>query len=94
MPHTNVTPTDRAATGAQWASALARYTTARREQLGLTIPEAAQLSGLQISEWVWLEEGWIPQDMATLRAIAGALQVRWTDYHMLASLAGFGQQHC
>ena len=94
MYHMNVTPTDRTATGAHWASALARYTAARREQLGLTITEAAQLSGLQISEWVGLEDGWVPEDLATLRAIAGTLRVRWTDYHMLAFLAGFGQKYC
>ena len=94
MHYTNVTPTNRTSTGAHWASALARYTAARREQLGLTIAEAAQLSGLQISEWLGLEEGWAPEDLATLRAIAGTLRVRWTDYHMLASLAGFGKKYC
>jgi transcriptional regulator with XRE-family HTH domain len=71
----------------RWASALARYTAARREQLGLTVTEAAELSGLQISEWLGLEDGWVPEDVATLRAIAGALRVRWMDYHTLAFLA-------
>jgi transcriptional regulator with XRE-family HTH domain len=94
MSYTNATPTARPSTGAHWASALARYTAARREQLGLTIAEAAQLSGLQISEWLGLEEGWAPEDLATLRAIAGTLRVRWTDYHMLAFLAGLGQKYC
>lgn len=75
-----------------WASALARYTSNRREELGLTIAQAAELSGLQISEWMGLEDGWVPEHLATLQAIAGALRVRWTDYHTLAFLADCHQK--
>ena len=86
-PHTT-----RAAARLEWASALARYTTERREQLGLTIPAAAELAGLQLSEWLGLEDGWVPDDLATLRAIAGALRVRWTDYSTVAFLARCSQE--
>ena len=74
------------------ASALARYTHNRREELGMSVAAAAELAGLQLSEWYALEEGWVPQDLRTLRAIAGALQVRWTDYDFLAFITGFRQQ--
>jgi hypothetical protein len=72
----------------RWALSLARYTTQRRVQLGLTVAEAAELSGLQISEWAGLEEGWIPDDLATLRSIAEVLEVEWAGFHSLAFMAG------
>ena len=35
----------------------------RRLDLGLTVAEAAELSGLALSQWMALEEGaWIPED--------------------------------
>ena len=70
------------------AMALARYSRRRREELDLTVEAAAQLAGLEVSEWTSLEEGWIPEDLRTLRSLAGALRVRWMDYHRLAFLAG------
>jgi transcriptional regulator with XRE-family HTH domain len=74
-----------------WDSALAHYTVGRREELGLTIAAAAELSGLSISQWCDLEAGWVPADLALLRAIARLLQVRWRDYHTLALLSAYGQ---
>ena len=71
-----------------WAHSLARYTTQRRVQLGLTVARAAELAGLQISEWAGLEEGWIPDDLATLRSIAEVLEVEWVGFHGLAFMAG------
>lgn len=71
-----------------WASSLARYTAARRQELGLTIAQAADLAGLELSEWAGIEEGWVPDEILTLRAVAGVLEVRWTDYNTLAFLAG------
>ncbi len=77
-----------------WATCLARYTAKRRQELCLTVAQAAELSGLQLSEWYGLEEGWVPEHLGTLRAIAGTLQVRWQDYHMLAFFAMLGQTCC
>src|SRR5262245_39123489 len=89
---TNTTPAAQQANRFWWASTLARYTGKRREELGLTLAQATELSGLQISEWLGLEDGWVPEDLATLRAVAGALQVRWADFHMLAFLAKCSQK--
>ena len=49
----------------------------RRQDLGLSIAQAAELSGLALSQWMALEEGaWIPeQDSPTLRPIADTLEV-------------------
>ena len=47
----------------------------RREELGLSIERAAQLSGMVVSEWYALEAGWVPDDESgLLRAIAGTLE--------------------
>ena len=75
----------------RWACALARYTHDRRQELGLTVAEAAELAGLEVSQWAALEDGWVPEELATIRAVAGTLEVRWTDLHMVAFLARVGQ---
>ncbi len=94
---TSMTTTPQAARQARcadWATCLARYTAKRRQELNLTVAQAAELSGLQLSEWYGLEAGWVPEHLGTLRAIAGTLQVRWQDYHMMAFFAMLGQTCC
>ena len=50
---------------------------------GKSIPEAARLAGLELSEWMALEAGaWRPQTPEQLWAIAGALEM---DCNRLAS---------
>ncbi len=46
-----------------------------RENAGLSIAEAARLSGMECSEWMAIEEGTVPQDITRLRAMADAMQV-------------------
>jgi hypothetical protein len=53
---------------------------------------AAELSGMELSQWCALEDGWVPGDQATLHSIATTLQVRWADYSILALLAGYRQE--
>jgi hypothetical protein len=77
---------------AWWSSALARYTRIRREQLGMTVNCAAELSGLDLSQWCSLEDGWVPDERDTLHSIAATLQVRWVDYSILALFAGYRQK--
>ena len=59
----------------------------RREQLGLSIARAAELSGLDLAQWWSLEDGWIPKESNMLRSIAATLEVRWSEYSVLAFLA-------
>jgi transcriptional regulator with XRE-family HTH domain len=78
-----------------WTSALARYTRQRREELGLSLERAAELAGMQMSEWDALESGgWMPasDNLPLIRAIAGTLEVSWMDYSVLALMADC-QQH-
>jgi len=42
---------------------------------GLSIEEAARLSGMSISKWMAIEDGCVMQDINRLRAMAEALEV-------------------
>ena len=70
-----------------WDAALARYTRRRREELDLSLEHAAELAGLELSQWCALESGWVPDDMGTIQAIAATLETSWADYSFLALMA-------
>jgi len=91
----STTPSTTAATEADhiwWATAIARYTRTRRGQLDLTIDQAAELSGLEVSQWIAIEDGWVPEKRATLQAVATTLQVIWSDFAFVALFAGCAQK--
>ena len=46
-----------------------------RKTAGLSLEEAARLSGMKTSEWAAVEEGRVPQDVNRLRAMADAMQI-------------------
>ncbi len=48
---------------------------AARTEVGISIEEAAGLSGMQVSEWMAIEDGHVPQEMDRLRAMAAALEI-------------------
>lgn len=50
---------------------------ATRTETGLTIEEAAQLAGFELSEWLTVEDGHVPQDVNKLRSMASVLQVSY-----------------
>ena len=55
-----------------------------RESAGLSIEEAARLSGMDLSEWMAIEAGTVPQDINRLRAMAGAMEI---SFDKIASMA-------
>jgi len=56
--------------------ALASCIRRRREKLGLSVERAAQLTGIEPSQWHALEAGWVPNlESGLLEAIAGTLEV-------------------
>lgn len=55
-----------------------------REAAGLSIEQAAQLSGMEVSEWGAIEDGHVPADLNRLRAMAEALSIR---YDQIATMA-------
>lgn len=54
-----------------------------RENAGLSIEEAARLSGMEISEWMAIEAGTVPQDVNQLRAMAETMQIK---FEVIASM--------
>ena len=84
----------RQANRAWMGHSLARLTVKRREDIGLTLDEAAALSGLELSQWVALEIGWVPEEANLRRAIAATLQVDYTWYSLVATISSFSQQSC
>lgn len=57
-----------------------------RENTGLSIEEAARLSGMESSEWMAIEEGTVPQDINQLRAMADAMEVSFDEIASLVLL--------
>lgn len=57
-----------------------------RERAGISIAEAAGLSGMEISEWMAIEDGHVPQDVNRLRAMAAAIEMRYENISTLAFL--------
>jgi transcriptional regulator with XRE-family HTH domain len=60
-----------------WGRLFGRSIEAARTEAGLSIEEAAALSGMQISEWMAIEDGHVPQDIDRLRAMAAALEINF-----------------
>jgi transcriptional regulator with XRE-family HTH domain len=48
-----------------------------RENAGLSVEQAARLSGMEVSEWAAIEDGYVPQTTAQLRSIAGTLEISY-----------------
>ena len=59
----------------------------------MSIDRAAELSGLGPSQWIALEEGWVPEERAVLQSIASTLQVLWSDFALVALFARHTQKH-
>ena len=48
---------------------------ASRTETGMSIEEAAGLSGIEVSEWMAIEDGHVPQQVDRLRAISAVLEI-------------------
>jgi transcriptional regulator with XRE-family HTH domain len=60
----------------------------RREKLGLSVERAAQLTGIEPSQWHALEAGWVPNlESGLLEAIAGTLEVSFPDVLFMADVS-------
>jgi predicted transcriptional regulator len=70
---------------------LASWVHRRREFLGLSTAAAARLAGLELSEWCALEEGWVPEELSTIRAIAGTLESLWPEVHLVAEMTRYNR---
>lgn len=57
-----------------------------REHVEISIEEAAGLSGMAVTEWMAIEDGYVPQDVDRLRAMAAAIEMRFENISTLAML--------
>lgn len=74
-----------------YASALGRFVQQRRTDMGMTVAEAAELSGMELFQWAALEAGWIPSDRDLLYSVAATLEVIDAQITLLASIARHNQ---
>ena len=86
--HPNVSAEERT----DMAMLLARNVRRRREQLGLSVQRAAELSGMVVSDWYALEAGWVPDDESQLRAVAGALETGYLNLSFIAEISRYNQE--
>ena len=86
--HPNVSAAERI----DMAMLLARSVRRRREQLGLSVQRAAELSGMVVSDWYALEAGWVPDDESQLRAVAGALETGYLNLSFIAEISRYNQE--
>ena len=46
-----------------------------RKSASLSVEDASRLAGMEVSEWAAIEDGFVPQDINRLRAMAGAMEI-------------------
>jgi transcriptional regulator with XRE-family HTH domain len=66
-----------------WANIFARGIRQARQACGMSVEQAAQLAGMEASEWAVIEAGYVP-DPTQLRPMADALEL---GYDKIATLA-------
>jgi len=60
----------------------------RREDLGLSIERAAQLTGIEPTQWLALEAGWVPNlESRLLEVIAGTLEASFPGVLFIADVS-------
>ena len=75
------------------AMLFARCVRRRREQLGLSVKRAAELSGMETSDWYVLEAGWVPsQDSGLVAAIAGTIECGYIQTSFIAEISRYNQE--
>jgi len=60
-----------------WGRLFGLFIQCRRNEIHMAVEEAAGLSGMELSEWIAIESGHVPQDMDRLRAISATLELSW-----------------
>jgi transcriptional regulator with XRE-family HTH domain len=60
-----------------WGRMFGLFIQGCRNEIRMSIEQAAGLSGMEVSEWMAVEGGHVPQDLDRLRAIAASLELSW-----------------
>jgi transcriptional regulator with XRE-family HTH domain len=67
---------------------LAKFIRQRRQQLGISVERAAELTGIVALQWAAIEAGWVPDPGSNyLYSIAGALEVNTRSLVRLADIS-------
>ena len=75
-----------------YAEFLAQSVRRRRLELGISIPEAADLAGITVWQWAALEYAlWIPEDGPVMRSIADTLEADYTALSFCAQVSRVNQ---
>ena len=53
----------------------------------MSVERAADLAGMQVSEWCALEAGWVPNTLDVLRAVADTLELGYLQLSFLAEIS-------
>ena len=60
-----------------WGRLFGLFIQGRRNEINMSVEEAAGLSGMTLSEWAAIELGHVPQQLDRLRAISATLELSW-----------------
>lgn len=60
-----------------WGRLFGLFIQGRRNEIKMSVESAAGLSGMEVSEWAAIEEGYVPQETNRVRAIAATLEISW-----------------
>lgn len=69
-----------------WSRMFGGFVRWHRESSGRSVEQTALLAGMESSEWAAIEAGHVPTDLALLRPMAAALEVRYDDLAGMAIL--------
>jgi len=75
----------------QAALSLVNTVQRRRQNLEMSVERAADLAGIQVSEWCALEAGWVPGTPGVLRAVADTLELGYSQLSFFAEISEFNQ---
>jgi len=60
-----------------WGRMFGLFIQGRRNEIHMSVEEAAGLSGMTTSEWMAIEDGHVPRQMDRLRTISATLELTW-----------------
>ena len=69
-----------------WGRLFGRGIEECRIKAGLSVEEAARLSGMEVSEWAAIEGGYVPTEIDRLRAMAAVLEISFDKMFNLVQL--------
>ena len=62
-----------------------------RQAKGYTVSEAARLAGIEFSQWLAIEAGYVPADEGQLRSMAAALEMSFDQLLLLVLICQGGR---